>query len=199
MTCDVETSGGKRTIEVRRRGSEWELTLDGRILNVDVTTIAGRLSLLIGPPPPSPESVPPSPGGFGGASSERGAQLKSAGRPGKSYDVAVERRSNGERIVYVNGRAVPVSIVDPREQLTRRRSAVAPDAGPRSIVSPMPGRIVKVLVSEGDTVAAHQGLIVVEAMKMENELRAPRAGRVTSVKVGEGTSVERGAVLIVME
>jgi biotin carboxyl carrier protein len=125
--------------------------------------------------------------------------VKSAGRPGKSYDVAVERRSNGERIVYVNGRAVPVSIVDPREQLTRRRSAVAPDAGPRSIVSPMPGRIVKVLVSEGDTVAAQQGLIVVEAMKMENELRAPRAGRVTSVKVGEGTSVERGAVLIVME
>jgi biotin carboxyl carrier protein len=192
MTCDVETSGGKRTIKVRRRGSEWELTLDGRILNVDVTAIAGRLSLLIGPPPPSP-------GGFGGASSERGAQLKSAGRPGKSYDVAVERRSNGERIVYVNGRAVPVSIVDPRDQLTRRRSAVAPEAGPRSIVSPMPGRIVKVLVSEGDTVAAQQGLIVVEAMKMENELRAPRAGRVTSVKVGEGTSVERGAVLIVME
>ena len=198
MTCDVETSGGKRTIEVRRRGSEWELTLEGRILNVDVTAIAGRLSLLIGPPPSSPESFPPSPGGFGGGS-ERGAQLKSAGRPGKSYDVAVERRSNGERIVHVNGRAVPVSIVDPREQLTRRRSAVAPDAGPRSIVSPMPGRIVKVLVSEGDTVAAQQGLIVVEAMKMENELRAPRAGRVTSVKVGEGTSVERGAVLIVME
>lgn len=198
MTCDVETRGGKRTIQVRRRGSEWELTLDGRILNVDVTAIAGRLSLLVGPPP-SPDGFPPSPGGFGAASGETGAQLKSAGRPANSYEVAVERRSNGERIVYVNGGAVPVSIVDPREQLTRRRSAVAPDAGPRSIVSPMPGRIVKVLVSEGDTVAAQQGLIVVEAMKMENELRAPRAGRVTSVKVGEGKSVERGAVLIVME
>jgi biotin carboxyl carrier protein len=76
---------------------------------------------------------------------------------------------------------------------------VSTEAGPRSIVSPMPGRIVKVLVRAGETVAAQQGLIVVEAMKMENELRAPRAGRVTSVKVGEGTSVERGAVLIVME
>jgi biotin carboxyl carrier protein len=173
------------------------LILDGRILNVDVTASAGRLLLLIGPP--SPDSFRPSPGGFGAAGGETGAQLKSAGRPAKSYDVAVERRSNGERIVYVSGRAVPVSIVDPREQLTRRRLAVSTEAGPRSIVSPMPGRIVKVLVRAGETVAAQQGLIVVEAMKMENELRAPRAGRVTSVKVGEGTSVERGAVLIVME
>jgi biotin carboxyl carrier protein len=173
------------------------LILDGRILNVDVTASAGRLLLLIGPP--SPDSFRPSPGGFGAAGGETGAQLKSAGRPAKSYDVAVERRSNGERIVYVSGRAVPVSIVDPREQLTRRRPAASAEAGPRSIVSPMPGRIVKVLVRDGDTVVAQQGLIVVEAMKMENELRAPRAGRVTSVKVGEGTSVERGAVLIVME
>jgi biotin carboxyl carrier protein len=63
----------------------------------------------------------------------------------------------------------------------------------------MPGRIVKVLVREGDTVAAQQGLVVVEAMKMENELRAPRAGQVTAVNVVEGMSVEGGAVLVVME
>jgi len=185
MTCDLETRGGQRSIDVRRRGSEWELTLDGRILSVDVTAIAGRLALLIGPL---------SPDGFG----EPGAQSKSGGRPAKSYEVAVERRSNGERIVYVNGLAVPVSIVDPREQLTRRRTAVAAEAGPRSIVSPMPGRIVKVLVREGETVAALQGLVVVEAMKMENELRAPRAGQVTSVKVVEGMSVEAKAVLVTL-
>ena len=183
MTCDVETKGRKRTIEVRRRGSEWEFTLDGRILNVDVTAIAGRLSVLIGPAEGGPVD----------------SNVEAAFRPLRSYDVALERRTNGERIVYVNGCAVPVSIVDPREQLTRRRSNVSADAGPRSIVSPMPGRIVKVLVRDGDTVVAQQGLIVVEAMKMENELRAPRGGRVTSVKVGEGASVERGAVLIVME
>src|SRR5262245_5089030 len=176
MTCDVETRGGKRTIEVRRRGSEWEVTLDGRTLNVDVTAIAGRLSLLIGPPSSD-------------VSGKTGDQSTLAGRPAKSYDVAVGRRSNGERVVSLNGRAVPVSIVDPREQLTRRRPDASAEAGPHSIVSPMPGRIVKVLVRESDTVAAQQGLIVVEAMKMENELRAPRAGRVTSVKVGEGTSV----------
>jgi biotin carboxyl carrier protein len=172
MTCDLETTGGRRTIEVRRRGPEWEMTLDGRILNVDVTAIGGRWALLIRP-------------------AEAGHY--------RSYEVAVDRRSNGERIVYINGLAVPVSIVDPREQLVRRRGAAASDSGPRSIVAPMPGRIVKVLVREGDTVAAQQGLVVVEAMKMENELRAPRAGQVTAVKVVEGMSVEGGAVLIVLE
>jgi len=166
MTCDLETPGGRRAIEFRRRGSVWEMTLDGRILSVDVTAIAGRWSLLIG---------------------------------SRSYEVAVERRSNGERIVYVNGVAVPISIMDPRERLVRRRGTVSAETGPRSIVSPMPGRIVKVLVREGEVVAAQQGLVVVEAMKMENELRAPRAGQVSAVKVVEGMSVEGGAVLIVME
>jgi biotin carboxyl carrier protein len=173
MTCDLETPGGRRAIEFRRRGSVWEMTLDGRILSVDVTAIAGRWSLLIG------------------------SEL--AGRPARSYEVAVERRSNGERIVYVNGQAVPLSIMDPRERLVRRRGTVSTETGPRSIVSPMPGRIVKVLVREGEVVAAQQGLVVVEAMKMENELRAPRAGQVSAVKVVEGMSVEGGAVLIVME
>ena len=98
----------------------------------------------------------------------------------------------------MNGQAVRVSIVDPRVHLAPR-GASAPGTGPRSIVSPMPGRIVKVLVKAGDTVAAHQGLVVVEAMKMENELRAPRAGRVTSVNVVDGMSVEARAVLVTLE
>jgi biotin carboxyl carrier protein len=175
MTCDLETPGGRRAIEFRRRGSAWEMTLDGRILSVDVTAIAGRWALLIGPP-------------------DTTAGLRRA----RSYEVAVERRSNGEQIVYVNGLAVPVSIVDPRERLVRRRGNVSAETGPRSIVSPMPGRIVKVLVREGDVVAAQQGLVVVEAMKMENELRAPRAGRVSAVKVVEGMSVEAKAVLVTL-
>ena len=165
MTCDLETPGGRRAIEFRRRGSVWEMTLDGRILSVDVTAIAGRWSLLIG---------------------------------SRSYEVAIERPSNGERIVYVNGVAVPISIMDPRERLVRRRGTVSAETGPRSIVSPMPGRIVRVLVREGDVVAAQQGLVVVEAMKMENELRAPRAGQVSAVKVVEGMSVEAKTVLVTL-
>jgi biotin carboxyl carrier protein len=190
MTCEVETRGTRWTMELRRRGSTWELSLDGRTLHVDVTASAGRWSVLLGPP---------SPDGFGGASGETGPQSASPGRPARSYEVAVERRSNGERVVYVNGLAVPVTVVDPRERLVRRRGSASAETGPRSIVSPMPGRIVKVLVREGDVVAAHDGLVVVEAMKMENELRAPRAGTVSAVKIVEGMSVEGGAVLIVME
>jgi len=62
----------------------------------------------------------------------------------------------------------------------------------------MPGRIVKVLVRAGDVVAARQGLLVVEAMKMENELRAPRAGTVAEVRVSEGAPVEANVVLAVI-
>ena len=72
-------------------------------------------------------------------------------------------------------------------------------AGPREIVAPMPGRIVKLLVGAGDRVAANQGLVVVEAMKMENELRAPREGVVVAVRVSEGMSVEANTVLVVVE
>ena len=63
----------------------------------------------------------------------------------------------------------------------------------------MPGRVVRVLVAAGDEVAARQGVVVVEAMKMENELRAPRAGRVKEVSVAAGTSVEAGRILAVIE
>jgi biotin carboxyl carrier protein len=179
-------------MELRRRGSTWEVSLDGRILNVDVTASGGRWSMLIAAPPP--DGFRPSPVGFGGAGGEASVE-----RPARSYEVTVERRSNGERIVYVDGLAVTVSVVDPREHLVRRRGSTSGDAGPRSVVSPMPGRIVKVLVREGEAVTAQQGLVVVEAMKMENELRAPRAGTVSAVKIVEGMSVERGAELIVME
>jgi biotin carboxyl carrier protein len=177
MTCEIEIRGRRRTIEFLRRGSEWEMTLDGRILRVDVTAIGERWSLLIGPPSPA----------------------ASAGRPTRSYEVAVDRRSNGERIVYVNGFAVPVSIIDRRARQSRTPGAVSSGTGRRSIVSPMPGRIVKVLVKIGDAVVAHQGLVVVEAMKMENELKAPQAGRVTAVNVADGMSVEANAVLVTLE
>jgi biotin carboxyl carrier protein len=172
MTCDLETGGVRRTIEFRRRGAKWEMTLDGRILNVNVSASGDRWSLLIGPP---------------------------KGGPYGTYDVAVDRRSNGERIVHVNGVAIPVSIVDPRTRLANRRGDVPAETGPRSIRSPMPGRIVKVLVKAGDAVEATQALVVVEAMKMENELRAPRAGRVSAVKVVDGMSVEANTVLVTLE
>jgi len=67
------------------------------------------------------------------------------------------------------------------------------------VTAPMPGRVVRILVSPGETVAARQGVVVVEAMKMENELRSPKAGTVREVSVTTGTSVEAGRVLVVIE
>jgi biotin carboxyl carrier protein len=167
------------------------LTLDGRILRVNVTAIGERWSLLLGPPEGGPRHVG---AGFPGPSGVEGSRSQ------RSYEVAVDRRSNGERIVHVNGQAVRVSVVDPRARLAWKAGIAAlSGTGPRSIVSPMPGRIVKVLVKAGERVEANQGLVVVEAMKMENELRAPRAGRVAEVKVVDGMSVDANAVLIRFE
>jgi biotin carboxyl carrier protein len=63
----------------------------------------------------------------------------------------------------------------------------------------MPGKIVKVLVKPGEGVTARQGLVIVEAMKMENELRSPKAGTISEVRVEEGASVEAGAILVIVE
>jgi biotin carboxyl carrier protein len=65
--------------------------------------------------------------------------------------------------------------------------------------APMPGRVVRVLVVHGEDVEARQPVVVVEAMKMENELRSPKAGRVKDIAVEAGTSVEAGRVLVVIE
>jgi biotin carboxyl carrier protein len=70
--------------------------------------------------------------------------------------------------------------------------------GPARVMAPMPGKIVRVMVSQGQTVAAGAGLVVVEAMKMENELRAPRAGVVLDLRAREGQAVESGALLAVV-
>jgi biotin carboxyl carrier protein len=79
---------------------------------------------------------------------------------------------------------------------TQGRSAAA--SAPVTVRSPIPGRLIKLLVKAGDAVAAGQTLVVLEAMKMENELGAPRAGRVADVRCAEGTAVEAGQDLIVV-
>jgi biotin carboxyl carrier protein len=116
---------------------------------------------------------------------------------GRSYDVAFADRPGGV-VVYVNGRAIEASRGEAGRR-SRGEPGAAVQAGPQRIVAPMPGRIIKLLVKTGDVVAARQGLVVVEAMKMENELRSPRAGTVTEVRVAEGMSVDARTVLVVVD
>ena len=112
---------------------------------------------------------------------------------GRSYAVAILGASE----VSVNGRVFHVDVFDPRE-LRGRRSA-ADSSGPQAVTAPMPGRVIRVLVEPGQQVAADEGLIVVEAMKMQNEMKAPRAGRVAAVKTLAGATVSAGDILLVIE
>ena len=117
---------------------------------------------------------------------------------GTIRDIQVTPGRSGELLVTIGGRTAVVTVNG------RRASRAGSDAathahGAQSITAPMPGRIVRVLVGAGDEVAARQGVVVVEAMKMENELRAPKAGKVRDVAVTPGMSVEAGRVLMVIE
>lgn len=100
--------------------------------------------------------------------------------------------------VLIAGRRFEFEISDPRS-LQGRRSAGAGAAGPRTVKAPMPGRVVRVLVAVGDEVAEQQGVVAIEAMKMQNELKSPKAGRVVRVAVAVGDTVGAGDVLAVIE
>jgi biotin carboxyl carrier protein len=104
---------------------------------------------------------------------------------------------NGEYLVNVRGRQVALQVIDPRESAFGARTGAG--EGRISIKAPMPGKVVRVLVNGGDEVSAGQGLVVVEAMKMQNELRSPKTGRVVSIDACETQAVTAGQVLAVVE
>jgi biotin carboxyl carrier protein len=108
---------------------------------------------------------------------------------------AVTLGSSGDGEAVVAGHAVPVALANRRR---RARAILGAANGDQRVVAPMPGKVVKVLVAVGDSVEARQGLIVVEAMKMENELTVARAGTIAKIDVTEGTSVEAGRLLLVV-
>ncbi len=116
---------------------------------------------------------------------------------GKSYRLLLDPRPDGSAVVLDECR-IPYRIFDPRS-LQSRANVTANDSAARPIVASMPGRIVRLMVQVGDRVEARQGLIVVEAMKMQNELKAPRAGNVTRIAVEVGATVQAGHVLMVIE
>lgn len=94
--------------------------------------------------------------------------------------------------VDIRGLSHEVVVVDPRRKALRTGGA----SGGGAVKTQMPGRVVRVLVSEGDTVQKGDALVVVEAMKMENEIKAPREGTISRIAVGEGDVVEARAVLV---
>jgi pyruvate carboxylase subunit B len=117
------------------------------------------------------------------------------------YRVVVQRRQGrGRYTLWIDGYRFEAEALDERTRAIRDVSAAAAGpSGPAPVRAPMPGLIVRVNVKVGDTVQAGQGIVVMEAMKMENELRATAAGIVKSVDVAPGTAVEKGALLVALE
>ena len=111
---------------------------------------------------------------------------------GRSYDVQVERTPR-HLIVVIEGHRFEIEVHDPRRW--SRQSAGGRADELETIAAPMPGKVVRVLAAAGDPVEPGQGILVVEAMKMQNEMKATRSGRVISVTVKEGATVVAGEVL----
>jgi acetyl/propionyl-CoA carboxylase alpha subunit len=176
MTFEVELGARVRTVSVEQgdQPGRWRVTLDGELHVLDVARIEEFGWSILRTVPADTGTVTQS------------AELQIC--PGLLP---------GERLVWLGGRVVSVTT-------NGRRGPAAADGphraeGEIAIVAPMPGRVVRVLVAPGEDVTARQAVIVVEAMKMENELRVPRAGRVREITVSAGASVEAGRILAVIE
>ena len=114
----------------------------------------------------------------------------------RSIEISVTPNGDGY-IVSLGGRSVLVEIVDARAAL--RKAAHQGQAGAVEIRAPMPGKIVKVLLAEGSEVKTNQGILVIEAMKMQNEIKSPKNGIVKRIGVKEAAAVNAGDVLAVVE
>jgi biotin carboxyl carrier protein len=114
----------------------------------------------------------------------------------RAYEVKCER-VRSDLHLWVGSQRFAAEVRDPRS--LRSRARAADDHGPKKLVAPMPGKVVRVLVREGDEVEAGAGVLVVEAMKMQNEIKAPKKGKIQRILVGAGAAVNAGDVLAVVE
>jgi biotin carboxyl carrier protein len=172
MKFQLEIADRLRTVEVQHQPDGYVVTVDGRRHLVQAARVDDEAWSLIvrGDAPGEARSV---------------------------EAVVPAHAANGALDVRIDGFRVPVSLRQGRGRTSRHTGAQG--SGAQRIAAPMPGKIVRVLVAPGDIVVPRQVLVVVEAMKMENELRALRAGTVAAVLVTEGQSVEAGTALVVVE
>jgi biotin carboxyl carrier protein len=115
---------------------------------------------------------------------------------GEAFEVRAEKTAQGARI-YVDGREYLAELDDPR-QWRRAAGGISGAEGRQSVFAPMPGKVVRVLVKPGGVVEAGQGILVVEAMKMQNEVKSPKEGKVERISVSEGQAVNAGEVLAIL-
>ncbi|HNV02355.1 MAG TPA: hypothetical protein PLN93_04330 [Vicinamibacterales bacterium] len=172
MRLTVEANGRARSVDVSGRDGIYRIVIDGVEREVDAAAVDDTTFSLICL-------------GSGRASREVG--LGPSPVP-------------GETAVHMPAGVAVVRVLSgPPGRSGRGGGGAGLAQGTQQVVTPMPGRVVKVLVRVGDEVRARQGIVVVEAMKMENELRSPKDGRVTRILVDEGAPVEAGRPLVVID
>jgi len=114
----------------------------------------------------------------------------------QAFEVKCERVAS-ELHLWVGSQRFSVEVRDPRS--LRGRARTVDDQGPRKLTAPMPGKVVRVLVTQGAGVETGAGVLVVEAMKMQNEIKSPKKGTIQKILVNEGTAVNAGDVLAIVE
>jgi biotin carboxyl carrier protein len=114
---------------------------------------------------------------------------------GESHQIRVAPQSDGTLILHTGLAEYHAEVNDPRSWRGRRHGTLEAD-GRQQITAPMPGKVIRLLVRQGEVVAAGQGLLVVEAMKMQNEIRSPKSGKVEKLFATEGQAVNAGEVLV---
>jgi biotin carboxyl carrier protein len=169
MRYEIEVSGGVRQVDIRREAGRLVVTVDGRRRLVDAARVdAHTVSLLI-----------------------------EDGERSVSREVAVDRDPGGSLRIRLGAAVIPIG-VDRWRRHARPDGGAAAETGSERIVAPMPGKVVRLLVEAGARVSARQPVIVIEAMKMENELRAGQGGVVADVAVRPGQSVDTGTLLMLV-
>jgi biotin carboxyl carrier protein len=204
VNYEIEAGGRIRHVAVTRTGAGFAVTVDARTWNVDAKRIdAHTLSLLLdnaGDTVLADQRREGVKGGVPGTRSVRDGVPVWGWGPTRSKEVVVVRgRAPDQVTVFIDDTPITVSMNGHRRWSRGEHVGQAAASGPLRVIAPMPGKVVRVLVEVGEKVSSRQPLLVVEAMKMENELRASREGTVMEIHAREGMLVDAGALLAVVQ